>query len=260
MTLDEKQISRAIIERFSEKLLDSLQVEVAIVGAGPAGLVAAYRLAAAGRKVCLIERKLSPGGGMWGGGMMFNEIVVQKSAKRILDEFGVRSQRFAGEYFTADSVETTSSLILHAVRGGARLFNLLSVEDVCIRDARISGLVVNWSAVEMAGLHVDPLTIEARWVVDATGHDADVVRCLEGRGGGLRTPSGKREGQRPLWAERAEQTTLENTSEVYPGLWVAGMCANATMGSFRMGPIFGGMLLSGERVAEQLLERLTEER
>jgi thiamine thiazole synthase len=260
VALDEKLISRAIIERFTEKLLDSLQVEVAVVGAGPAGLLAAYRLASAGRKVCLIERKLSPGGGMWGGGMMCNEIVVQHQAKYILDELGVRARAFQGDYFTADSVEAASSLIYHAVHAGARLFNLMCVEDVCVRGPRVSGLVVNWTAVEMATLHVDPLTIAARCIVDATGHDADVVRRLEGRVDGLRTPSGRCEGQRPLWAERAEQTTLENTREVYPGLWVAGMCANATFGSFRMGPIFGGMLLSGEKVAEQLLAKLAEER
>ena len=259
MALDERLISRAIIEHFTEKLLDSFEVEVALVGAGPAGLLAAYRLASAGRKVCLIERKLSPGGGMWGGGMMCSEIVVQRRAKSILDELGVRTRAFQGEYFTADSVEATSSLVYHAVHAGARLFNLMCVEDVCVRGPRVTGLVVNWTAVEMADLHVDPLTIAARYVVDATGHDADVVRCLEGRVDGLRTPSGRREGQRPLWAERAEQTTIENTREVYPGLWVAGMCANATFGSFRMGPIFGGMLLSGERVAEQLLERLVDD-
>ncbi len=49
---------------------------------------------------------------------------------------------------------------------------------------------------------------------------------------------------------------VENSKEVYPGLYVAGMAANAVFGAPRMGPIFGGMLLSGKRVAELLLERL----
>jgi thiamine thiazole synthase len=43
---------------------------------------------------------------------------------------------------------------------------------------------------------------------------------------------------------------VSHTREVYPGLIVAGMAANAVAGEHRMGPIFGGMLLSGERAAE----------
>ena len=39
-------------------------------------------------------------------------------------------------------------------------------------------------------------------------------------------------------------------------MYVAGMAANATFGSYRMGPIFGGMLLSGEKVAEELAARI----
>jgi ribulose 1,5-bisphosphate synthetase/thiazole synthase len=57
-------------------------------------------------------------------------------------------------------------------------------------------------------------------------------------------------GERPMWAEVAEKKVLENTREVYPNLYVCGMAANAVFGGPRMGPIFGGMLLSGKKVAE----------
>ncbi|GAI12207.1 unnamed protein product, partial [marine sediment metagenome] len=50
----------------------------------------------------------------------------------------------------------------------------------------------------------------------------------------------------------------ENTKEVYPGLIVAGMAANAVCGTPRMGAIFGGMLLSGKRAAEVALEILQQ--
>ncbi len=43
---------------------------------------------------------------------------------------------------------------------------------------------------------------------------------------------------------------MKNTIEVYPGLIVTGMAANAVCGSPRMGAIFGGMLISGKRAAE----------
>jgi ribulose 1,5-bisphosphate synthetase/thiazole synthase len=90
--LDEKIITQAIIERYFQKLKENLSVDVAVVGGGPSGLVCSYSLAKNGYTVALFERKLSIGGGMWGGGMMFNEIVVQEEGKRILDEFGPLSR------------------------------------------------------------------------------------------------------------------------------------------------------------------------
>ena len=92
--LDEIKISRAIIESYTEKFLKSLDVDVAIVGGGPAGIVCGYYLAKHKVNTVLFERKLSIGGGMWGGGIMFNEIVVQKKAKAILDEFDIKTRKY----------------------------------------------------------------------------------------------------------------------------------------------------------------------
>jgi thiamine thiazole synthase len=256
MSLNEITITRAIIERFTEKLLAHADTEVAVVGGGPAGLVASYYLAKAGKKVVLFERKLSIGGGMWGGGMMFNEIVVQDEAKEILDLFGIRTREYEKGYFTADAVEAVSTLCSLAVKAGAKIFNCMSVEDVMIRDGRVTGLVITWSPVEMAGLHVDPLTVGAKWVVDATGHAVEVLRVIERKADiSLFTSTGKLMGERSMWAEKAERLTLENTKEICPGVFVAGMSANAAFGGPRMGPIFGGMLLSGRKAAELILER-----
>lgn len=257
MALDEVVITKAIIDRYYEKLINSLETDVAIVGGGPAGLIAGYFLAKAGKKVVLYERKLSAGGGMWGGGMLFNEIVVQKSAIHLLDEFNIRYTEYQEDYYTADSVEAITSLTAEAIRAGMTLFNCVSVEDVMMRPERIEGLVINWSPVEMAGLHVDPLTVRSKFVIDTTGHDTEVVKVVVKKvPGELQTPTGKIEGEKSMWADRAEELTLENTCEVFPGLFVAGMAANATFGGPRMGPVFGGMLLSGEKVANELIARL----
>jgi ribulose 1,5-bisphosphate synthetase/thiazole synthase len=51
-----------------------------------------------------------------------------------------------------------------------------------------------------------------------------------------------------------ESELVHNTRQVYPGLLVTGMAANAVYGSPRMGAIFGGMFLSGRRAAELALE------
>ncbi|MFA5362380.1 MAG: sulfide-dependent adenosine diphosphate thiazole synthase [Candidatus Omnitrophota bacterium] len=257
MGLDEIKISRAIIESYKQKLVEALDVDVAIAGAGPAGMVCGYYLAKAGKKVVLFERKLSVGGGMWGGGIMFNEIVVQEEARKILDGFGVQTRKYEDGYYLADSIDAVSTICSQGVHAGLKIFNLISVEDVMIRGKRVCGLVLNWTAVEMAKLHVDPITMRAKFVVDATGHPAEVARIIERKSGiRLKTKTGKTMGEGSMWAEAGEDTIVKNSKEFCPGVYACGMCANAVFGGPRMGPIFGGMLLAGKKVAKDLLKRL----
>jgi len=256
--MDEVIISRAITESYIKDLLESMELDVAIVGAGPTGMTAAYYLAKARIKTAIFERKLSAGGGIWGGGMMFNKIVVQDKGKEILDEFGITTTKYQEGYYVANAVEVASTLCSLTIKAGAKVFNLISVEDVVIREAdRISGLVINWSSVALANLHIDPLAIRARLVIDATGHDCEVCHLVTDKiGAKLNTKTGKIAGEKPMWAEVAEKQVVENTREIFPGLIVAGMAAAAVFGSPRMGPIFGGMLLSGKKAAKLAIELL----
>ena len=258
--LDDITISRAITETFMKDFLKAMDVDVAVGGAGPTGMTAAYYLAKEGIKTVIFERSLRPGGGMPGGGMMFNTIVVQAEAKEILDEFDVRTEEYEKGYYIADSVEVSSGICFKTIQAGAKIFNLMSIEDVMIREKdRITGLVLNWSAVTLAGLHVDPLSIRSRVVIDATGHASEICHIVVNKlGGKLRTEGGGVMGEKSMWAEVAERRVMENTKEVYPGLIVAGMAANAVCGAPRMGPIFGGMLLSGRQAAEVALEILQQ--
>lgn len=253
----EQVVSAGIVDSFFKKFKENLSVDVAIVGGGPSGLVAAYYLAKKGVRVSLFERKLAPGGGMWGGAMMFNEIVVQEEALHILKEFGIKHTHYADTYYTVDSVHATSALTYHATKAGATIFNCTSIEDVVFQNDRVSGLVINWAPVHREGMHVDPLVIMSKAVIDATGHDCEVARTLERKNNiRLNTETGKVMGERSLSIEEAERTTIDNTKEIYPGLFVSGMASNGVSGSYRMGPIFGGMLLSGEKVAQHIFEQL----
>ncbi|MDI6793234.1 MAG: sulfide-dependent adenosine diphosphate thiazole synthase [bacterium] len=256
MKLDDITISKAIIESWSKDLVDSLEVDVAIAGGGPAGLTAAYYLAQQGMQVALFERKLSIGGGMWGGGMMYNKCVFQEESLKILEEFKIRTTKYQEGYYLTDSLETVCNLCSSAIQAGVKVFNLISVEDVMIRREQVTGLVLNWSAVGLANLHVDPLTIRAGAVIDATGHAAEVAKIIVRKiGRKLYTDTGDLVGEQPMWADLGEYAIIENTKEVYPGVYVAGMAANAVFGGPRMGPIFGGMLLSGQKMAELLKKR-----
>ncbi|WP_094228964.1 sulfide-dependent adenosine diphosphate thiazole synthase [Methanolobus psychrotolerans] len=257
MELDEIVITRAIVDEFSKVFLDYTDVDVALVGGGPSNLVAAKYLGEAGLKTVLFERKLSIGGGMWGGGMMFPRIVVQEDAKHILDDFGINYHEYEKGYYVASSIESVAKLICGATGAGVEIFNLIDVEDVMIRENdTVCGLVINWGPVSMAHLHVDPLAVRAKVVIDGTGHDAGICSTIQRKVPGTELGELRVVGEKPMWADVGERLLMDTTKEVYPGLIVTGMAANAVAGAPRMGPIFGGMMLSGKKAAEIAIEKL----
>jgi thiamine thiazole synthase len=253
----EVSISKAIIRGFYDKLEKSLDIDLAVVGAGPSGLICAYLLAQEGYKVSIFERKLAPGGGIWGGAMLNNEIVVHKNLVPLLKDLGIRHAAAPGGLIRMDSVETAAALIYRAVHAGANIFNSVTVEDVVYKKDRVAGVVINWTPVLLQQMHVDPLMVISRMVLDATGHGALLTEKVASKAGiRLSTPSGAVMGEKPMWAEIGDAATVGNTQEVYPGLVVSGMAANAVFGSARMGPIFSGMFRSGQRAAELIRTNL----
>ena len=84
-------------------------------------------------------------GGMWGGGMTFPVIVVQKASTPILKDAGVKLRDEDGGYFSADSIESITKLCSWAIDAGAHVFNAISVEDVLLdKGRRVNGFVINY--------------------------------------------------------------------------------------------------------------------
>jgi len=249
----EKDVTKAIVSEFAKEFLEYVESDVVIVGAGPSGLIAAKRLAESGVKVLLIESNNYLGGGFWIGGYLMNKLTVRAPGQRILDEIGVPYKEVQDGLYVADGPHACSKLIGAAMDAGAKVLNMTKFDDVVVRKDKVGGVVINWtpvSALPRAITCVDPVALESKIVVDATGHDAVVIKSLEQRG--LVDIAGF-EG---MWVEKSEDAVVENTSQVYPGVYVTGMAVATTYGSARMGPTFGGMLLSGEKVAELIIEDL----
>ena len=250
----EKEVTRAIISGFAEEFLEYVESDCIIIGSGPSGLMAGRVIAKAGKKVLIVERNNYLGGGFWIGGYLMNKVTVRHPAERILNELGVPNQEASKGLYVADGPHACSKLIAAACDAGVKFANMSIFDDLILReDGRVAGVVINWTPVTTLPREitcVDPIGMEAKLVIDATGHDAKVVTKLEERG------LFKTKGFGAMWVERSEDLILEHTGEVYPGLIVTGMALSTTYGLPRMGPTFGGMLLSGKIAGEIALEKL----
>ena len=256
--VDESVVTKAILKGSLEYLQGLTETDVAIVGAGPAGLTASRYLAEAGLKTVIFERRLSFGGGIGGGGMQLPMLVVQSPADEILREIGCRLETYEEGVYLVNSSEMLAKLAYSAVKAGAHILLGVTVDDLIYRSTgknavEIVGVVVQWSSVIISGLHVDPLAFKAKAVIDCTGHDAEILSVASRKIPELNLML---PGEKAMWVSESEKLIVEKTGEVCPGLYVAGMAVAPLYGTPRMGPIFGGMLLSGRKVAEIVKEKL----
>lgn len=253
--IGEREVTRAILEGFTKVMDRAIDSDVIVVGAGPSGLTAGRILAKAGVNALIIERNNYLGGGFWIGGYFMNKITVRTPGDRELREIGVPIEEVVPGLWTADGPHACSKLIAAACDAGIKFLQLTSAEDIVVRDGRIGGLVVNWTPVHALPREitcVDPVALEAKIVIDCTGHEASVIRFAEAHG------LLKTKGLGGMWVEASEDLVVEHTGEVYPGLIAAGMSVAETFGLPRMGPTFGAMLLSGKRAAEIALDTLAK--
>ena len=253
--IGEKEVTRAIVDGFLRQFQEYTESDVIIIGAGPSGLMAGMELSKHKKKVLIIEQNNYLGGGFWLGGYLMNKVTIRAPAQKLLDELGIPYQEAIKGLFLADGPHACSKLIAAACDAGVKFANMTKFDDIVIREGgRIGGAVINWtpiSALPREITCVDPVAIESTMMIDASGHDAVVVKKLEERG------AIKTQGFGAMWVERSEDLIVEHTGEAHPGLIVTGMAVSTTYGLPRMGPTFGAMLVSGRRAAEICLEKLS---
>jgi thiamine thiazole synthase len=252
----EVDVTRAIVGGFLRQFEQYAESDVIIVGGGPSGLVAGRDLAKKGLKVLIVERNNYLGGGFWIGGYLMNKVTFRAPAQEMLQELGIPYEEAVEGLFTADGPHACSKLIAAACDAGVKFANMTIFDDIVLREGnRVSGVVINWTPISSLPREitcVDPVALESKVIIDATGHDACVCKKLEERGL-IRTV-----GYGAMWVERSEDLVVEHTGEVHPGLIVCGMAASTVYGLPRMGPTFGGMLLSGKKAGEAALSMLEQ--
>ncbi|OGF58388.1 MAG: ribose 1,5-bisphosphate isomerase [Candidatus Fischerbacteria bacterium RBG_13_37_8] len=250
----EAEVTKAIVKGFLEQFYSYANSDVIIVGAGPSGLIAGRELAKQSVKVLIVERNNYLGGGFWIGGYLMNKVTLRSPAEKELQKLGVPCEEHVKGLWVADGPHACSKLIASACDAGVKFANMTMFDDIVLREEnRVAGVVINWtpiSALPREITCVDPIALESKLVIDCTGHDACVVKKLQDRG------LIKMKGFGAMWVEMSEDLVVEYTSEVHPGLIVAGMSVSTVFGLPRMGPTFGAMLLSGEKAAHIALEKL----
>jgi len=252
--ISEKDVTRTIVEEYSTKMLENIEADVIIIGGGPSGLVAARELASNGARTVIVESNNYLGGGFWLGGYLMNPLTVSSPGDKILRDIGVPLREARPGLFVTQGPHACSKLIASACDAGVWIMNMTKFDDLIIREGdRVEGVVVNWTPVSALPRQitcVDPIALESKLVIDATGHDAQAVMALERRGY-VSVP-----GMGCMWVEKAEEAIVEKTQEIHPGLIVTGMAVSTAYGLPRMGPTFGGMLLSGQRAGQLALSLL----
>jgi len=188
--------------------------------------------------------------------MAMSVAVVQDEAVSLLDEMGIYCKPRRDNLHVVDAIELAAGLCWNALQVGVTVLNLMTVEDLCLHEGRVTGVVVNRTTISGA-LPVDPIAFSASVTLDATGHEAALVERLRERRL-LPTSQAAEVREGPMDATAGETFVVDHVGEVFPGLWISGMSVSATLGGPRMGPIFGGMLLSGKRVAEAIITALAQ--
>lgn len=172
------------------------QVDVIVIGAGPAGASAAFELAVAGRSVLLLERRTLPRFHVGESGLTYTaELLrqmglyeeaaaqgypVKTGAEFIFPNGAYRRTNFADQgpgraptTFQVERAHFDHFLTQHAVAKGVRLLADAVVHELLTEDGRVVGV-----RYERAGV---TRTAQASWVLDAGGRASKAAQQFRTR-------------------------------------------------------------------------------
>ncbi|MGH3797759.1 MAG: NAD(P)/FAD-dependent oxidoreductase [Pseudonocardiaceae bacterium] len=172
------------------------QVDVIVIGAGPAGATAAFELATAGRSVLLIERRTLPRFHVGESGLTYTaELLrqmglyedaraqgypVKTGAEFIFPNGDYRRTDFADQgpgraptTFQVERAHFDHFLARHAMARGARMLADTVVHELLIEGGRVTG--VRYERDDLMG------TVRAHWVLDAGGRSSKTAQHFRTR-------------------------------------------------------------------------------
>ncbi|KAI9219966.1 thiazole biosynthetic enzyme [Blastocladiella britannica] len=259
----ESEVSRAMTKRYFQQLDECAEADVIVIGAGPAGLMAAYELSKdRSIRVAVIEASVAPGGGAWLGGQLMTAMTVRKPAHLVLDELNVPYEDEGHFVVVRHAGLLTATLIAAIIRNGVTLFNATAVEDFVVKDSKVVGVATNWALVTKAhGTQncMDPNVLLAKVIVSSCGHDgphgATGIKRLHQLGLVAEVP-----GMKALHMNSAEDAIVAHTREIVDGMIITGMEVSEASGTNRMGATFGAMIMSGRKAGHLAREKVYQMR
>jgi len=156
----------------------SHKFDIIIVGAGPAGLAAAYELCRRGFKVVVLERGKRPGSkNMYGGRIYISEIEkhssdiakdIQKIGRRVIRETIMLTYGKTSLYFTIEADDWSGGVVTSLTRFVENLAQKVeSSGGILVTSARVDSLIVQDGNVRGVRCGVD--TLNADFIIDSEG-------------------------------------------------------------------------------------------
>lgn len=229
--------------------------DIIIVGAGPAGLMAAVDLGKHDLKVLVIEKNVYAGGGLGAGDFLISASSYMPEVREILDELKIPYKKGKSGLSVNAGLNIPAKLVSAVCDRGVKILNMAEFTDLICGDEKVEGLVMNWmppAALKNGADVLFSINLKCQMVIDVSGPEARVCSNLIEK---CAIKPNKFEGE-DIGA--AERFLLESAGIVYPGLAAAGMAAATIYGIPHEGLSLCSMLLSGRKIAQEVEMSFTE--